>query len=121
MRAAYDAAGVAADTHRAYFSAVAAQELLNYVGQVKLVANASNELAQRMVRAGNFSKLAQMREPLQVIVEQWQQLVGQGAHSRCQRLAPKLLRDPLNTASTDVHRLIIPGDAGSRLVSCYQL
>ena len=62
LRAAYEAVGVAADTRRAYFSAVAAQELLNYFGQVKLAADASNELAKRMVRAGNFPKLTQMRE-----------------------------------------------------------
>ena len=62
LRAAYEAVGVAADTRRAWFSAVAAQELLNYFGQVKLAADASNELAKRMVSAGNFPKLTQMRE-----------------------------------------------------------
>jgi outer membrane protein TolC len=62
LRAAYDAVGLAADTRRAYFAAVAAQELVKYYGQVKLAAEASNELAKKMVQAGNFPKLTQMRE-----------------------------------------------------------
>ena len=43
-------------------SAVAAQELVKYFQQVKEAADVSNELAKRMVQAGNFNKLAQMRE-----------------------------------------------------------
>lgn len=62
FQAAYDAVGVASQARRAYFGAVAAQELVRYHGQVKEAADASNELARRMVLAGNFSKLAQMRE-----------------------------------------------------------
>jgi outer membrane protein TolC len=62
LQAAHGAVGIAADTRKAYFSAVAAQELVKYFGQVKEAADASNELARRMVQAGNFSKLAQMRE-----------------------------------------------------------
>lgn len=62
LQAAYDAVGIAAVARRAYFSAVAAQQLVSYYGQVKDAADASNELARRMVAAGNFSKLAQMRE-----------------------------------------------------------
>jgi len=62
LQAAADAVGVATDTRRAFFSAVAAQELVRYFGQVQDAADASSELAQRMLAAGNFSKLAQMRE-----------------------------------------------------------
>jgi outer membrane protein TolC len=62
LQTAHEAVGVAADTRKAYFSAVAAQELVKYYGQVKEAADASNELARRMVQAGNFNKLAQMRE-----------------------------------------------------------
>ena len=62
LRAAYEAVGLAANTRRAWFSAIAAQELVKYFEQVKLAADASNELAKRMVRAGNFPRLAQMRE-----------------------------------------------------------
>lgn len=61
-QAAYEAVGVASETRRAYFAAVAAQELVIYFQQVKEAADASNELAKRMVEAGNFSKLDQMRE-----------------------------------------------------------
>lgn len=61
-QAAYEAVGVAAETRRAYFAAVAAQELVSYFRQVKEAADVSNDLAKRMVLAGNFSKLAQMRE-----------------------------------------------------------
>ena len=61
-QAAYAAVGVAADTRRAFFGAVAAQDLVKYYQQVKEAADASNELARRMVQAGNFNQLAQMRE-----------------------------------------------------------
>ena len=61
-QAAYAAVGIASDTRRAFFGAVAAQELVRYFQQVKEAADASNELAKRMVAAGNFNKLAQMRE-----------------------------------------------------------
>jgi outer membrane protein TolC len=62
LQAAADAVGVATEARRAFFSAVAAQELVRYFGQVQDAADASSELAQRMLAAGNFSKLAQMRE-----------------------------------------------------------
>jgi outer membrane protein TolC len=62
LRAAFDAVGVASETRRAYFAAVAAQELVKYYGQVRLAAEASNELARKMVQAGNFPRLHQMRE-----------------------------------------------------------
>ena len=62
LQLAHEAVGLAAETRKAYFSALAAQELVAYYEQVKQAADASNELARRMVRAGNFNKLAQMRE-----------------------------------------------------------
>jgi len=62
LQAAHEAVGIAAETRKAYFGAVAAQELVAYYQQVKEAADASNELARRMLQAGNFSKLAQMRE-----------------------------------------------------------
>ena len=62
FQAAYEAVGLAAETRRAFFSAVAAQELVKYGAQVKEAADASNDLARRMLQAGNFSKLQQMRE-----------------------------------------------------------
>ncbi|NUO71088.1 MAG: TolC family protein, partial [Frateuria sp.] len=62
FQAAFDAVGVAADARKAFFGAVAAQDLVRYYEQVKEAADASNELARRMLQAGNFNKLAQMRE-----------------------------------------------------------
>ena len=62
LQAAHEAVGLAAQTRQAFFSAVAAQELVRYYQQVKEAADVSNELARRMVQAGNFSRLAQMRE-----------------------------------------------------------
>jgi outer membrane protein TolC len=60
--AAFEAVGLATDVRRAYYNAVAAQELVKYYQQVMDAADASSELAKRMFAAGNFNKLAQMRE-----------------------------------------------------------
>jgi outer membrane protein TolC len=62
FQAAFDAVGIASNTRRAYYGAVAAQELVTYFEQVKEAAEASSELARRMAEAGNFNKLARMRE-----------------------------------------------------------
>ncbi|MEP6874861.1 MAG: TolC family protein, partial [Burkholderiales bacterium] len=62
LQAAYDTVGVAGEARKAFFEAVTAQQLVGYFGQVKEAADASNELARRMAAAGNFNKLAQMRE-----------------------------------------------------------
>jgi outer membrane protein TolC len=61
-QAALDTVGLAADVRRAYFEAVTSQQLVTYFKQVRDTAEASNDLARRMVQAGNFPKLAQMRE-----------------------------------------------------------
>src|SRR5205823_10522676 len=50
------------ETRRAYFAAVAAQQSQRYFEQVMTAAEASADLAEKMAAAGNFSKLAQMRE-----------------------------------------------------------
>jgi hypothetical protein len=52
----------AADTRKAWVQAVAAAQTLQYMAQVKESAEAGAELARRMARAGNFSRLTQMRE-----------------------------------------------------------
>lgn len=61
-RIAMETLQVAADTRRAYFSALAAHESVKYMEQVKAAAEAGAELARRMAAAGNFSKLDQARE-----------------------------------------------------------
>ncbi|MFG6963311.1 TolC family protein [Burkholderia pseudomallei] len=53
---------VAADTRRAYVEAVAAAQAATYAEQVKDSADAGAELALRMRRAGNFSRLDYARE-----------------------------------------------------------
>lgn len=62
LQAADAAVSLAADVRRSFFTAVAAQETVRYFERVKEAADASSELAQRMLKAGNFSKLSQMRE-----------------------------------------------------------
>lgn len=61
-RAAGEALRLAHDTRKAFFSAVAAEEGVRYMEQVKLAAEASAELARRMAAAGNWPKLNQARE-----------------------------------------------------------
>jgi len=53
---------VAADTRKAYYMAVGAEEGVRYTRQVKQAAEASAELARRMAAVGNFNKLQQARE-----------------------------------------------------------
>ena len=52
----------AADARRAWHSAVAAQESVKYMEQVRAAAESGAELARRMAAVGNFSKLDQARE-----------------------------------------------------------
>lgn len=53
---------LAADTRRAWYEAVAAEQAVRYLEDVKLAADAAAELAQRMAAVGNLSRLDQMRE-----------------------------------------------------------
>lgn len=57
-----DVVSLAAEARKAYFRALAAEETVRYMQQVKQTAEASAELARRMEQAGNFSKLARARE-----------------------------------------------------------
>lgn len=61
-RTAFEVIKIANHTRIAYFNAVAATEQARYSEQVKESAEASAELARRMVKAGNFNKLQQARE-----------------------------------------------------------
>jgi outer membrane protein TolC len=62
LQAAARAVALAGDTRSAYFVAVAAAQTAAYMEQVGLAAEASSELAQRMARVGNWSKLDEARE-----------------------------------------------------------
>ena len=53
---------IAADTRKAYFQALAAEETSRYMLQVMQAAEASADLARRMAAVGNFNKLQQARE-----------------------------------------------------------
>jgi outer membrane protein, multidrug efflux system len=55
-------AKLAADTRKAWFMAVAAQQSAEYAEQSKVAAEAAGELARRMARVGNWSRLNQARE-----------------------------------------------------------
>jgi len=61
-QAASSTVALAAETRKAYFSAVASRDLVTYYERVKDAAEASNELARRMFQSGNFNKLSQLRE-----------------------------------------------------------
>lgn len=60
--AALEVLRLASDTRKAYFNAIAAEQSAAYMEQVRLAAEASAELAQKMVQAGNFSTRDQVRE-----------------------------------------------------------
>ncbi|RFP36185.1 TolC family protein [Duganella sp. BJB476] len=62
LRAAAQAVQLAADTRRAYFMAVAAAQSASFAEQVRGATEASSELAEKMSKAGNWSKLDQARE-----------------------------------------------------------
>ncbi len=64
LRAASQAVQLAADTRRAYFNAVAARQTAQYMEQVQSAAEAGAELASRMAKIGNWSKLDQAREQM---------------------------------------------------------
>ena len=61
-RVAMSVLSMAADTRKAYFTALAAEESVRYMRQVKQAADASAELARRMEQVGNFNKLQRARE-----------------------------------------------------------
>jgi outer membrane protein TolC len=62
LQAASQAVRLAAETRKAYFNAVAAQQTVEYMEQVRTAAEASAELAMRMAKVGNLNKLDQARE-----------------------------------------------------------
>jgi outer membrane protein TolC len=62
LQAAAQAVQVAVQARKAYYEAVFAQQTAGYMEQVAQAAEASAELAKRMAKAGNWSKLDQARE-----------------------------------------------------------
>ncbi len=66
LQAAQEIARLATEVRKAWTSAVAAEQSVRYLRDVQEAAEAGAELARRMTRVGNFSRLQQARE--QVIV-----------------------------------------------------
>lgn len=64
LQAAQEVVNLAADTRKAWISAVAAQQTARYMADVREAAEAGGELARRMARVGNWSRLRQAREQL---------------------------------------------------------
>ncbi len=62
LQAAQEVIKLAADTRKAWITAVAAQQTAQYMADAKLAAEAGGELARRMARVGNWSRLEQARE-----------------------------------------------------------
>lgn len=62
LAAATSAVQLAADTRKAWFTAVAAAQSASYAEQVREAAQASADLAARMAQVGNLSRLDQARE-----------------------------------------------------------
>lgn len=62
LQAAADAVDVAHQARRAFYEAVAAQQLAHYQAQVQEAADVSSELAHRMQQVGNLSQRDRLRE-----------------------------------------------------------
>ena len=62
LQAAQEVIKLAADTRKSWINAVASQQTAQYMADVKLAAEAGGELARRMARVGNWSRLEQARE-----------------------------------------------------------
>lgn len=62
LRSAEDVIRTAADTRKAWVQAVAARQTADYLRDAQEAAEAGAELARRMARVGNFSRLQQARE-----------------------------------------------------------
>lgn len=62
LQSALQVVRLAADTRRAWFDAVAAQQTFTFFEQAAMAAQASAELAQQMAKVGNWNKLDEARE-----------------------------------------------------------
>jgi outer membrane protein, multidrug efflux system len=73
LRAAQEVIRMAGEARKAWFNAVAAEQTARYLQDAKEAAEAGAELARRMARVGNWSKLQQAREQatLADLAAQW--------------------------------------------------
>ncbi len=87
LKAAIATISLAAETRRAWISAVAAWENVAYLNQAKIAADASSELAKKIGEAGSLPKAEQAREHVF-----YAELTGDTAKAR---LAAKLAKEEL--------------------------
>jgi len=64
LQAVATAVGLAAETRRAYFSAIAARQSAQFMARAHLAAEAGAELAQRMQKVGNWNRIDAAREQM---------------------------------------------------------
>jgi outer membrane protein TolC len=105
LRLAGDVVAAAAEVRSAWVQAVAAQQAAQYFADVRDSADASNELARRMMSAGNFSKLQRARE--QVFLADAVAQLARARHAQVatrERLVRLLGLEPERAA-----RLTLPG------------
>ena len=100
-----DARAFALEVERAWIRAIAAQQAAAYQREVLEAAEAGAELAQRMLRVGNWSAARQMREELALLDAQAQALAA---------------RHAATTALADLARLL-PSAGGDRLMALDEL
>lgn len=62
LQAAMDILEISAKTRKAYFSVIAAEQMVRYLEKIKDVSYASAQLALRMAEVGNWNQLQQARE-----------------------------------------------------------
>jgi len=84
LRAAEQTLRLAADTRRAWISAVSAWETVSYLNQAQAAADAASELAQKLGQTGAFTKTGQAREHVF-----YAELAGQTAEARMNARAAK--------------------------------
>lgn len=84
LRVSNEILQVIAQTRRAYYQAIAAQQRLQYLEDVNTAAEASAELASRMASVGNWSRLQQARQQLF-----YSESIAQLAQGRQQALAAR--------------------------------
>ncbi|MCU0929204.1 MAG: TolC family protein [Burkholderiaceae bacterium] len=101
-----DARAFALQAERAWIRAVAAQQAAAYQRQVLEAAEAGAELAQRMLRVGNWSAARQMQEELTLLDAQAQALAA---------------RHAATAALADLARLLPPPAGGERLLALDQV
>lgn len=82
---------LASETRKAYYVAVAAEQTVLYMQQVRKAAETGAELARRMGKAGNFNKLQQAREQAFYADAVLTQTRAEQAHTRAREKLTRLL------------------------------